>query len=713
MERIFNSRVCRIFALVMICCQLFLACNPSDEDKSPADQEDPLEPKPVVTTSVSGIVVNEDGSPLANAEVAVMGETTMTNDQGAFSFTDISVPGNRCVVKATRDGFFPATRAHKPIKNGHHEVRLVMMPQTVTHHFESTAGIDASLDNGSLVSIQPNSLLTQNGTEYSGAVAMSVRYLDPTAGNFGVIVPGGDMVARRDDETTSILYSYGILRVVMTSAAGELLQLSEGKSATITMDIPDAQLGDAPATIPLWYFDEEAGVWIEDGSATREGDKYVGTVTHFTDWNCDSDTEGATIIGRLVDCNGNPGWGQVEFGQIASDPQSYAETDQSDGTFERRVPDGVSITVVISDPLIISPLTQNERGKVIVIVPPLSPGQVYDVGDIQTYPCASNVKATFKTREGDKVQDVYFATDAGIKALHDPGDDLNTQLPPDMDFVMTIYTAEGLYFETEIQTASEGGEVNLGEIDITGDVAIDNKTTITGRTLCFGNPETDGQVSVSWQDESGTSFNYTSPEADGTFQIQAPASTPVTVKSSTSNGTWENTVVTGATAGSILELGTVEICENARLGTTSMIINGDGYDNELVTIVQNVNIAVLNAGIFYPGEDMTLVFETDISEEKSLTVQFPGKHVGQRSFSGAISTSIRIIRDGEETLYWASPEIPETSLKINVTKYDEVGGVIEGTFSGTFFGYRNSVPIGQTVTITEGKFSVLRYKDAS
>ena len=170
--------------------------------------------------------------------------------------------------------------------------------------------------------------------------------------------------------------------------------------------------------------------------------------------------------------------------------------------------------------------------------------------------------------------------------------------------------------------------------------------------------------------------------------------------------------MTGANAGSIVDLGTVEICENELVGTTSMIINGDGYSNELITIVQNVNIEVLNAGIFYPSEDMTLVFETDISEERSLTVQFPGKHVGQRPFTGAISVSVRIIRNGVETLYWTTPELPGSSLAVNVTKYDEVGGVIEGTFSGTFFGYRNSVPIGETVSITEGKFSVLRYKDS-
>ena len=52
-------------------------------------------------------------------------------------------------------------------------------------------------------------------------------------------------------------------------------------------------------------------------------------------------------------------------------------------------------------------------------------------------------------------------------------------------------------------------------------------------------------------------------------------------------------------------------------------------------------------------------------------------------------------------------------VKINITKYEPVGGVIEGTFSGTFqVQDLNKAPTGATVKITEGKFSVLRYPDA-
>ena len=66
--------------------------------------------------------------------------------------------------------------------------------------------------------------------------------------------------------------------------AGEKLQIASGKTATITIPIPSAMQANAPASIPLWYFDETKGIWKEEGSATKQGNNYVGTVAHFSFW---------------------------------------------------------------------------------------------------------------------------------------------------------------------------------------------------------------------------------------------------------------------------------------------------------------------------------------------------------------------------------------------------------------------------------------------
>ena len=56
--------------------------------------------------------------------------------------------------------------------------------------------------------------------------------------------------------------------------------------------------------MPLWYFDEQKGMWVEEGVATKQGNQYVGTVNHFTDWNCDIPSEWNTVITGRILCNG-------------------------------------------------------------------------------------------------------------------------------------------------------------------------------------------------------------------------------------------------------------------------------------------------------------------------------------------------------------------------------------------------------------------------
>lgn len=703
-------------AVTSICIIFFATqCNPDDDHNGtgPDHQEDPLMPKPAITTSVMGVVIDENGQPVKDAEVIVHGETALTGPDGTFIFNAIEVPGNRCVIESRKTGYFPGIRALAPKENGQMETRIVLMASPATHTFEASTGSNAALTNGSEVQIPANGLVDDSGNAYSGAVAMSVRYLDPTADNFGVLVPGGDMLARREDQSTSVLYSYGILRVKMMDLAGNALQLAPGSTSTLIMSIPPDQQATAPATIPLWYFDEEVGLWQEEGSAQRDGDRYVGTVKHFTDWNCDAPTKGATIIGRLVDCNNNPAYGIVEFGQITSEPQSRTVTDESSGRFERRVPDGIQLTVVITDPLMITPLTQNERGKVIVIVPPLAPGQVYDVGDIQTFPCPSTVTAAFNLAEGDEVEIVTFETQNGYQAIYQPGGGLHTNLPPGISVTMSVVTSGGIIAGKHFQTANERENLDLGVIDLTA-MANVGEIQIRGSTVCYGELENQGQISVSWNNGNGNSgINYTAPESDGSWTINAPLNMSVEISSSTQHGTWTRTMQTPSTAGEVVDLGVIELCENQAVGETSFRITGDGMSNVLINVNSNKNSEFHNIGAYYPETGLTLAAIQDIAAEVYVGIIFPGNTIGARQASDELAVTIQRKVGNSTVYYWAGFTAENSVLNFEVTKYGDVGSTIEGTFSGKFLVQDiNKQFTGETVNITDGKFSVLRYPDS-
>jgi hypothetical protein len=715
LNKYFFNQMRRSMILMIVILLSSLSCNKEDEpgNNNNVSYPDPLQPQPAINTTVAGVVIDEEGKPVDGVEVIVHGESTVTGTDGGFVFENIQVPGNRCIVESRKEGYFSGIRALTPSENRQTEVRIVLMGSPVTHTFQASTGSNAVLSNGSEVQIPANGLVTQSGDGYGGPVSMSVRYLDPTAGNFGLLVPGGDMLAVREDQSSSVLYSYGILRVQMTDPAGEPLQLAPGQTSTLIMNIPDDQLSSAPSTIPLWFFDEQKGVWQEEGSATRDGNKYVGTVSHFTDWNCDDPREGATIIGRLVDCNGNAAWGIVEFGQVTSDPQSSTETGESDGRFIRRVPDGVSVTVVITDPLMITPLTPNERGKVIVIVPPLAPDQVYDVGDIKTFPCPSDVTATFKTQPGDRVSYASFSTDYGYKAISYPGQSMKVNLPPNVSVEMQVHTDNGIYAIQNIRTAGEGETLDLGEIDLSSEIVAVGDGLITGKIVCYGEPETSGQISVYWNDGGqNTGINYTAPGPDGSFQIQAPANMAVELSSTTESGTWVKTIQTSSAPGEETALGTIELCENEAVGETSFRITGDGFNNTLFNIVSNQNMEGTNLGMYHQSANVTLAVVDDLGDEIYIFIYFPGKSTGVVTASDEAFVTITRTTASGTAYYWSGYNELGATLDLNITRYDNVGGVIEGTFSGKFLLQDvNKEFTGEQVTISDGKFSVLRYPD--
>ncbi len=81
--------------------------------------------------------------------------------------------------------------------------------------------------------------------------------------------------------------SFGMMAVVLESTSGEKLQIAKDKSAKLTIPIPSSIQSSAPASISLWYVDEQTGLWKEEGTATKNGTSYVGDVKHFSFWNAD------------------------------------------------------------------------------------------------------------------------------------------------------------------------------------------------------------------------------------------------------------------------------------------------------------------------------------------------------------------------------------------------------------------------------------------
>jgi len=575
-----------LFFLLFVISSLFIYSSCSESVTEP-------EPEPTtVTTTISGIVFDESNAPIVGAEIKSANQTAITNSSGGFTFSKIKVPKSRFVVNASKSGYFDGSYSDVPKANGTSNIKIYLMNAGITQTVPAATGGEATLPNGSKVKLDANSVVNTDGSAYSGNVNLNVGYLDPTSENFANLIPGGDMQAQTTNNTQTTLYSYGIIRVNMKNDAGTDLQIKSGNTSEITVDIPPSMEGSAPATIPLWYYDDATGLWKEEGVATKQGDKYVGTVAHFSDWNCDTPEGTATVKGLVVDCNSLPVPGiNVTIGQASA-------ITGSDGKFERRVPANTAFDVQVLGTRNFGLTSQ------IVSVPALAEGTTYDVGTLNV-DCPVYIKGIVKC----------------------------------------------------------------------------------GTVIKFG------QVVISW--DGGYNSQFT--DAEGKFNLATDVGKDAELSIYTLDNRYKNMNITTPTVrGDVLDLGIIEVCDQVVTGDNKFTVDGSGFSNKTFTFSSDTNQVY---GYFDPTDSLTVIWMYQVFAPDTILfwTSFKGTGLGT-------PTEVVMWFFHNSKYFIGSSDIPGSVTTLNITKYSGIGGLIEGTFSGTLvdiFG-------GPGVTISDGEFSVVR-----
>ncbi|MFM8770639.1 MAG: hypothetical protein ACKOE4_01250, partial [Candidatus Kapaibacterium sp.] len=321
-----------------------------------------------VRTTITGRVVDDAGKSVQGALVRGHGASTTTNTNGVFVLQNVTVPSTRAMVTVTKSGYFTGARAAYPSDGKITTMMLTLQQATQTRTVSSASGGKVTVGSAS-IDLPANGYVDAQGNSYSGTVSVAARYLDPQSGNFYDSF-SGDMAALRADGSSTELVSYGVLRVLLTGAQGQPLNLAKGAAAILTY--PAA--GAADVEIPLWHFDLTQGIWVEEGKATLSGGVYTGTVTHFTDWNLDKPNAARAFIEGRVTCGENlPLAGiVVDIGQVS------VVTDQ-DGMYRRRVPADFAFDVQVKAtrnegisclPVTVSPIAENQTKRQDLVVSP-------------------------------------------------------------------------------------------------------------------------------------------------------------------------------------------------------------------------------------------------------------------------------------------------------------------------------------------------------
>lgn len=301
-----------------------------------------------VTGGVNGIVVDENNLPVAGATVSSGTASTSTDRYGAFRFRNISLSKANGTVKVSRPGYFTAYRSFIAVEGRINNVRIKLIPKTVSGSFTGSTGGTVTITGGGKLVIPAAAITDAGGNAYTGAVNVAMAWIDPSSAELPFILMG-DLRGITTTGEERGLSTYGMMGVELTGASGQPLKMAAGKTAELTFPIPASLQGTAPVTIDLWHFDEATARWKQEGSATKNGTSYIANVSHFSFWNCDAPFPLIDLCMTLKDPPGNPLINaQVRIKRVVNNTYGYGRTD-SLGNLCGKVPKDEALVLEVLD----------------------------------------------------------------------------------------------------------------------------------------------------------------------------------------------------------------------------------------------------------------------------------------------------------------------------------------------------------------------------
>lgn len=301
-----SRKILSVFCMVFCFAMLSVSC--SDDDNKTGNGLENIKPdmSTKINNSVYGFVTNENDDPIAGATVASGDKTTTSDEDGYFEITDASVVKEYGVVSVEALGYFKGIRTWVSETDKKQFVRIKLLPKTIAGTFKSTDGGEVKLNNGLKLTFPANAIVDKASNEaYNGNVSVALQWLNPMNETSTSEMPG-DLRATNSEGYLRSLDPFGVVAAELYGDAGQELQIADGKSVTVRTPIDSEQQSKAPGTISLWLFDDNKGLWTEEGEAQKEGNEYVSKIPHFSRWGWGVPYKVAYFSGRFVDGDNNP-----------------------------------------------------------------------------------------------------------------------------------------------------------------------------------------------------------------------------------------------------------------------------------------------------------------------------------------------------------------------------------------------------------------------
>ncbi len=346
------KKAAALFTLFAITTVLAVSCKKSDVGAGIDNPSvTPLDFTTTVTSSVSGFVTDENNDPAKDAIVTIGAATITTDKYGYFEARNVTVVKEAAVVTVNKTGYFKSIKTYIAAAGKSAFFRIKLIPKLNNGSINGATGGAVTLTNGLSVIFTANSIVNATtNAAYTGAVNVAAYWINPVANDVNSITPG-DLRGLNTAGNLQLLTAYGMAAVELTGTGGELLQIANGKKATLSLPIPATMLASAPAAIPLWYFDEAKGLWKQEGNAAKTGSNYVGEVSHFSFWNYGLPFNYVQFDCKVVNTAGQPIQNAIVKISLVSNPvnaiQGYTD---SAGYISMAVPNVSQLKLEIFSP---------------------------------------------------------------------------------------------------------------------------------------------------------------------------------------------------------------------------------------------------------------------------------------------------------------------------------------------------------------------------
>lgn len=342
-----------LFALFAFTC--FMACNTDDGNDIPPIEItetsitlDEYKGDVITIPNVLVTVKDEDGFAINNATVTIAGATYNTDDKGLAMINNANAYSNFLTVSAAKANYLTNFKTINPTESHSQVIDIILLKHEINGSFDGSASSASVNANNSQAKVEfTGGIVNETGNTYSGNVNVSVKHLSPDNEATFTTMPGA-LLAENNEESVMQLETYGMLGIELTGTNGEKLNITEANPATLTFPIAPDQAIIAPETIPLWYFNEDKGIWVEEGEATKVGNNYVGTVNHFSWWNCDVPINLVTFCLTIKDIEGNilPNQDLEIIRKLTGQAIFYGKTD-SNGQLCGSIPKNEQVTITV------------------------------------------------------------------------------------------------------------------------------------------------------------------------------------------------------------------------------------------------------------------------------------------------------------------------------------------------------------------------------